>query len=203
MGRKKNDTPEKIAEERIWQVAATHATSLDFSLLNLQEVPESLGQLTALQTLDLGGNQLSALPEWLGQLSELRELYLHDNPALGLPAEVLGPIWLEVHKKQKTPASPKSILDYYFRSRQAWPLNEAKLILVGRGGVGKSSLVDRLIHRRFDPKKKKTEGIQITAWPLKLNGEDVRLHVWNLGGRRSCTPRTSSSSPSAAFTCWC
>jgi hypothetical protein len=68
MGRKKNDAPERIAEERIRQAAETQATSLNLSGLGLHQVPESLGQL-----------------------SELRELYLHDNPALGLPAEVLGP----------------------------------------------------------------------------------------------------------------
>ena len=101
-----------------------------------------------------------------------------------MPAEVLGPTSQEVRVKQKTQASPKSILDYYFRSRQARPLNEAKLILIGRGAVGKSSLVDCLVHKKpFDPNKKKTEGIQITAWPLKLNGEEVRLHVWDFGGQ--------------------
>jgi internalin A len=31
--------------------------------------------------------------------------------------------------------------------------------------------------------QKKTEGIQITPWSLKLNGEEVRLHVWDFGGQ--------------------
>lgn len=69
MGRKKNVTPEQIAEERIRQAAETHATGLDLSRLSLGKVPESLGQLTALQSLLLSNNQLSALPEWLGQLT--------------------------------------------------------------------------------------------------------------------------------------
>ena len=44
--------------------------------------------------------------------------------------------------------------------------------------------MDCLVHKKpFDPNKKKTEGIQITAWPLKLNGEKVRLHVWDFGGQ--------------------
>jgi hypothetical protein len=93
------------------EAAETHATSLDLSGLSLQQLPESLGQLTALQVLYLSGNQLSALPESLGQVSKLRELYLHDNPGLGLPAEVLGSTWQEIFANPKTPASPKSILD--------------------------------------------------------------------------------------------
>ena len=44
--------------------------------------------------------------------------------------------------------------------------------------------MDCLVHKKpFDPNKKKTEGIQITAWPLELNGEEVRLHVWDFGGQ--------------------
>ena len=40
------------------------------------------------------------------------------------------------------PTNPADILDFYFRSRgEARPLNEAKLIVVGFGEVGKTSLV--------------------------------------------------------------
>lgn len=63
------------------------------------------------------------------------------------------------------------------------PLNEAKLILVGRGSVGKTSLVNRLVHNLFKDEKK-TEGIQITKWNLKINADElVRLNVWDFGGQ--------------------
>ncbi|HEY0379704.1 MAG TPA: COR domain-containing protein [Pyrinomonadaceae bacterium] len=63
------------------------------------------------------------------------------------------------------------------------PLNEAKLILLGRGAVGKTSIVNRLVHDLFRDEKK-TEGIQITEWPLLLNEkDDVRLNVWDFGGQ--------------------
>jgi hypothetical protein len=43
---------------------------------------------------------------------------------------------------------------------------------------------NRLIHKTFDPKSAKTEGIQITQWPLRLNdSEDIKLHVWDFGGQ--------------------
>ena len=59
------------------------------------------------------------------------------------------------------------ILKYYFRTFEApRPLNEAKLILVGFGGVGKTSLVKRLIHDRFDPREAMTDGIAIADWPI-------------------------------------
>jgi internalin A len=83
-------------------------------------------------------------------------------------------------------ASPAAILDYYFRTRGGGkrPLNEAKLILVGRGAVGKTSIANRLIHGTFD-EEKKTEGIKITEWPLMVgeNRDSVRLNVWDFGGQ--------------------
>jgi len=63
-------------------------------------------------------------------------------------------------------------------------LNEAKLILVGRGAVGKTSIVNRLMYNRFDPNETKTEGINITEWKVQLNGkEDARLNIWDFGGQ--------------------
>jgi internalin A len=162
----------------------TKLQRLDLDDNQLTALPESIGQLTKLQRLDLGRNQLTVLPESIVNLSQLKNLYLHGNSPLGLPAEVVGPSWVEVFENRKEPKPPSTILEYYFRSRQGRPLNEAKLILVGRGGSGKTSLVKRLVHDTFDAGEEKTEGIQITEWNIKLNGEDaVRLNVWDFGGQ--------------------
>jgi internalin A len=76
---------------------------------------------------------------------------------------------------------PANILDYYFRPKR--PLLEAKLILVGRGAVGKTSLVNRLVHNTFG-QEKKTEGIKITGWDVPLpGGEQAHLNVWDFGGQ--------------------
>ncbi|WP_083887212.1 ADP-ribosylation factor-like protein [Nodosilinea nodulosa] len=106
------------------------------------------------------------------------------NDFLGLPKEILGSTWQEVNEGA-TASTPKDILDYYFRLRfERTPLNEAKMILVGFGAVGKTSLVNRLIYQNFSPRSAKTEGIQITQWPIALNdAEDIKLHVWDFGGQ--------------------
>jgi internalin A len=77
------------------------------------------------------------------------------------------------------------LLDYFDRTRQgARPLNEAKLIILGWGGVGKTSLINRLVHQRFDPAEPRTEGIEVTSWPITLaNDERVRLNAWDFGGQ--------------------
>lgn len=62
------------------------------------------------------------------------------------------------------------------------PLNEAKLILLGRGEVGKTCLVNRLVYDWFG-RTGMTRGVQITQWPVESGGETVRLHVWDFGGQ--------------------
>ena len=158
--------------------------SLVLSGNQLTALPESLGQLAQLQLLDLSGNQLTALPESLEQLKQLRQLYLHGNDGLRIPPEILGPTYEDVRGKNAIPTDSTQILRYYYRIRAGTqPLNEVKLILLGRGGVGKTSLVDRLVHHTFDPDSAKTEGIQITQWQLTVEDEEVRLHVWDFGGQ--------------------
>jgi internalin A len=158
---------------------------LNLSSNQLIELPESIGQLPQIQILILQDNQLTELPESLRNLESLANLYVHGNAALGLPAEVMGVKWREVTRQESQPSKPSEILEYYFRvcgGRR--PLNEAKLILVGRGGVGKTSIVNRLVENKFNKDEKKTEGIKITEWPLRLNGnEDIRLNMWDLGGQ--------------------
>lgn len=198
----------QLAQLRSLELSANQLTTLPESLgqlaqlqsLNLSEnrlpaLPESLGQLAQLQTLDISGNQLTALPEALGRCEQLKELFLHGNKALGIPPEVLGPTYNESRPwrgDKKSPADPQAILDWYFRAR-AEPtqrLNEAKMLLVGQGGVGKTSLVHYLTHNRpCNPNELPTEGINIEGWGVRgKKGADgrferVNLHIWDFGGQ--------------------
>lgn len=63
------------------------------------------------------------------------------------------------------------------------PLNEAKMIIVGWGNVGKTSLVNRLIGRQSNSDEALTHGIQITPWLLDLDDENIQLNIWDFGGQ--------------------
>lgn len=118
----------------------------------LTALPKSMRQLGKLSALFLEGNKLTSLPEWLRNLPSLSMLHLSGND-LNLPPEVLSK------------AKPAEIFDYYFRihTESKHPLNEAKLILLGRGEVGKTCLVNRLVHDKF-ASTSMTRGIAITQW---------------------------------------
>jgi internalin A len=149
----------------------------------LPALPPAIGQLSNLRELRLENNELGALPLEMQRLGKLARLYLHGNSPLGLPEEILGPS-METVSRGATPASPATILDYYFRVQTAaTPLNEVKLLLVGRGGAGKSSLVRRLVYGSFDLQEPDTPGITITPWPLTCANQNIHVNVWDFAGQ--------------------
>ena len=84
------------AEKKIQQALTSRATELDLSNKydapdekKLTELPESIGKLTHLTSLNLSDNQLTTLPDSLGQLTQLTELNLSKNQ-LASPPEWLG-----------------------------------------------------------------------------------------------------------------
>jgi internalin A len=90
---------------------------------------------------------------------------------LGLPPEILA-------------GHAADIIDYYLRTQSsARALREVKLIMVGRGEVGKTSLVETLKGKPFQPGMQKTEGIAITRWNLALADGNATAVVWDFGGQ--------------------
>lgn len=87
------DKAYRKAVQKIEEARWSGAIEIDLGNMKLTELPESLGQLKQLRTLNLSDNQLTTLPEWLGQLKQLRELYLSNNQLTLLP-ESLGQLTL-------------------------------------------------------------------------------------------------------------
>jgi internalin A len=66
---------------------------------------------------------------------------------------------------------------------------ECKVLLLGNGRVGKTSLVKMLLGEAHDPAESSTHGIQLWTWlqGIELDGdskaEPVRLNIWDFGGQ--------------------
>lgn len=89
------DEAYRIAEKKIEEAYRSGARDLDLSgryedekSLGLTELPESLGQLTQLQTLNLSYQQLAVLPEWIGHFTQLKALDLSRNQLVTLPKSI-------------------------------------------------------------------------------------------------------------------
>ncbi|MBK8904132.1 MAG: leucine-rich repeat domain-containing protein [Anaerolineaceae bacterium] len=157
----------------------TALTRLELENNQLTAVPPEIRQLTRLTELFLSGNQLSAVPPEITQLTKLEHLWLYNNPDLPIPPEIVA-----------QNGNAQAILDYLREKQEtpARPLNEAKLILVGQGGVGKTSLVKRLLGQGFDEVENQTEGINIETWSLKVDRArqgivPITLNIWDFGGQ--------------------
>ncbi|HLO28296.1 MAG TPA: COR domain-containing protein [Anaerolineales bacterium] len=79
------------------------------------------------------------------------------------------------------------------------PLLETKIVLVGQGSVGKTSLVQRMLHKKFDKHQEKTEGINIhyCAVEIKIDGK-AELYPLSLSNRKTSTPIDVSSTETSS-----
>src|ERR1700752_568299 len=139
----------------------------------IRDLPEEIGELKQLERIWIPHNKLRTVPLSLQSLPKLLRLQLTNNEGLGIPPEILS-------------QSPQEILNYYFRlSSGKRRLNEAKMQLVGQGGVGKTSIVNRLVAGFFDEEQSKTEGINIQRIDIGTESRDdlIRVNGWDFGGQ--------------------
>ena len=58
-----------------------------------------------------------------------------------------------------------------------------KVVIVGNGAVGKSSMIQRYCKGIFTKDYKKTIGVDFLERQIYVNGEDVRLMLWDTAGQ--------------------
>lgn len=137
------------------------------------KLPESFGDLIHLEHLHLFRSKIAALPMSLNQLRFLSRLSIFGTPlAESLPPEIL---------KQ----SAKDIVRYILSQQSSAPkqyFNESKMVIVGQGHVGKSSILNRLINNAFSDEGS-TEGIDISSWYFTHGKQSYKLNVWDFGGQ--------------------
>jgi small GTP-binding protein len=154
-------------------------------------------------SLDLSGNQLTALPPEITKLTNLTRLYLTGNQLTALPPEIveLGleikwerELWfsgvtlegnpLETPPIEIVKKGREAVIDY-FKSLEGEKraLNEVKVLLVGDGGAGKTSLVKQLLGEEFDEKESQTHGINIRKWKVEEGENEINVNFWDFGGQ--------------------
>ena len=162
----------------------------------LTALPPEIGQLTSLRELVLTHNELTALPPEIGQLAGLQVLWLDNNELTALPWRLAD--LLASRPSLRLAGNPLhepipdliergvDALAVYLRSLEdAVPQFDAKILLVGEGNVGKTSLIAALRDGPFIEGRPTTHGIEIQALTLPHPVIDVGMTVraWDFGGQ--------------------
>ena len=72
-------------------------------------------------------------------------------------------------------------------------VNRYKVLVVGNGGVGKTSFITRYVHNEYVRNYKPTLGVDFFVKKLELgNGSRVHLHLWDIQGQECAKNMTST-----------
>jgi internalin A len=157
-------------------------------LLRLSEnqiasIPESIGKISNLEDLNVSNNDIQSLPASIQLLSKLNRLDLRGNP-ISIPNVILGS-----KNPGENPSDRETIFNFYFQTQNPddrTPLHEAKLLIVGEGEAGKTTLAKKLQNPDFElePDQDSTEGIDVIQWEFdQPDGSTFRTNIWDFGGQ--------------------
>jgi len=177
---------------------------LDLDTNFLSYLPASFNKLQSLERLDLSGNRFSQFPTCLYSMPSIVSLSIGnwknaqgDPTAVRLTSEILKMTNLEhlsLNSSQFEVPPPEvaekglsAIKDYFrqLRSDGVDYLYEAKLLIIGEGGAGKTSLANKILDPAYQLKEENTtQGIDVTGWTFALeNGREFRVNIWDFGGQ--------------------
>ncbi|MCD8008845.1 MAG: leucine-rich repeat domain-containing protein, partial [Clostridiales bacterium] len=179
----------------------TNLQALSLSFTQINTLPEFIGSLTNLQELDLSYTHINTLPDSFDNLTNLKRLYLNELRLQQIPRSLfeLGLVFffdecpssgidLSGTTLATQPISlfhqPPELIHAYYSSPKD-TINDAKVIFLGDGGVGKSRTIKRLLNggEPADYPTEMTPGIDISSYRTTYNGHPVDLRIWDFGGQ--------------------
>ncbi len=159
--------------------ALSGITSLYLSSTQITDI-SALSALSGLTTLDLSSTQITDISALKNLLisGKLKNLDFSGSPIVVPPQEVLSQgmeaiaaYFEDVDSREKNSTSLEKC-----------PLNEIRVIIIGDGKIGKTTLKKRLLGQAVSATEGQTDGIDIEIWqPVDLNG--IKLRLWDFGGQ--------------------
>ncbi len=171
----------------------------------------SLKNLRRIRDLSFWGNQVNNI-DALKEMKGLRHLYIGDNPIKKLPIWItdfdMNICWINsgttgdgnicfYDNPIETPPieivkEGKEAVKIYFEQLEKQGkdnIYEAKLMLVGEPGSGKTTLMNLLFDRDFrvpNKEQKATLGIEVRQnWGFSIDDKkDFKAHIWDFGGQQ-------------------
>ncbi len=142
------------------------------------------GNFPELRLLDVAENEaLTSLPARLADCPKLEMVYVKGSP-IRLGEEDLsgaeGNAWLKMrgYLSELYKDEQRGIERFNYR---------AKMIVVGNGRVGKTSMIKRLRGEAYNAKEKYTHGVSLGVLEQKhlpaIPSEDFKMNIWDFGGQ--------------------
>lgn len=166
---------------------------VNLALNEINNIPENITALTKLKQLQLYGNQVTEIEPFLLNLGlpistavvGEEGVFLADNPIRIPPQEVV---------RQGNQAIRSYFTQIEQEKGQTQYLFEAKLLIIGDGGTGKTSFKRKImnVNAEMPLDEETTFGIEIDKWrfsiqfPTRPELETVQFHVnmWDFGGQK-------------------
>ena len=187
---------------------------LSLRLNELHDLPATLAALPTLRSIDLSVNHFARIPDVVFSISSLNALNLEcrfpsrEGQVTEIPSDILRLVKLKslgVYGQPITTPPPEVVengveaIKNYWRQQQETGIDylcEAKLLIVGEAGAGKTSLANKIRDAGYQLKdEKSTEGIEVIQWQFpaairvkqpdgeKLLTRDLRVNIWDFGGQ--------------------
>ena len=159
---------------------------MDLSFTKISILPESIG-LIHLKYIDLSRCKLTVLPKNILKLnipfsfnSSFEYIGVSERYGINLYLTELSDMDISIFKL------PREYIEQYYNEMEKGTVlfNEVRVIFLGDGYAGKTTIIEMLKGKRYIEERDKTDGIDIHDLHVKLNDKEESIfHLWDFGGQ--------------------
>lgn len=165
-------------------------------------IPPAVQEFKNLRSLSItSSHYFIELPDWLHKLPNLKQIFLINCKLKSIPYSVVQTglnFFLEPNRISMPGIhligvqleegdlslfnQRREVIEQHYRGKQS-TVKECKVIFLGDGAAGKSSLIDRIIHNRFEEGSLPTDGVKISIWDTTVDDDSIHLRILDFGGQ--------------------
>ena len=162
----------------------------------ITSLPDEIVEMGSLRYVTLDSNLIESLPTGMNALQQLTTFRIAGNRITTLPADLSEMTYRCLSGLSTNPiddslrviidAGPPAVIAYLQSLASGEEQYEAKVVFIGEGEVGKSSLLASLLGTQFIEGRSTTHGIEIATLMLPhptVAEQNIRLNCWDFGGQ--------------------